>query len=159
MKTLKLIIITLLLIGCNRGNKLVESSNKKLNRETEMIGIEKTRTAFQLAIKEGRYQDLQKFTTLDVNTVGPGSEQWNAMYKLGEARGQFPYDSIVMNPKETVIINDSIAYDFGTSTVYFTDIDGNPQALHDTFLAILKKDKDGVWKLHREVASSNVIQK
>jgi ketosteroid isomerase-like protein len=156
MKILKLILIILLFSGCGKGEKSIETSNEELVREAEMIGIEETRAAFQLAIKEGRYQDLQKFTTADVNTVGPGSERWNAMYKLGEDRGRFPYDSIVMNPIETVIVNDSIAYDFGTSTVYFTDENGKPQALHDTFLAILKKEKDGVWKLHREVASSIV---
>ena len=156
MKILKLLLIVLLLAGCSKEKKSTEKLNKELNRDIEMIGIEKTRTSFQLAIKEGRYQDLHNYTTTNVITVGPGSKQWVDMYKQGETRGQFPYDSIVMNPIETIIANDSIAYDFGMSTVYFSEANGNPLALQNTFLAILKKDKDGVWKLHREVASSTV---
>ena len=156
MKKIKLFLIVILLVGCNNREKSTEISNQELDIESEMVGIEETRAAFQLAIKEGRYQDLQKFTTSDVKTVGPGSEEWNTMYRLGVNRGQFPYDSIVMSPTETVIVNDSIAYDYGTSKVYYTDENGQSIILEDTFLAILKKDKDGVWKLHREVASSQV---
>lgn len=156
MKKIKLFLIVILLVGCSNKEKSIEISNQELDIESEMVGIEKTRTAFQLAIKEGRYQDLQKFTTSDVKTTGPGSEEWNTMYKLGVKRGQFPYDSIVMSPTETVIVSDSIAYDYGTSKVYYTNENLQSILLEDTFLAILKKDKDGVWKLHREVASSKV---
>ncbi|NNL01733.1 MAG: hypothetical protein HKP39_05615, partial [Eudoraea sp.] len=49
-----------------------------------------------------------------------------------------------------------IAYDFGVSRVYYTNSEGNVVELKDSFLVILKKDKDGTWRLHREVASSNV---
>jgi hypothetical protein len=156
MKNIKFFLIVILLLGCSNREKSTEISNQEFDVESEMVGIEETRTAFQLAIKEGRYHDLQKFTTTDVKTVGPGSEEWNTMYRLGVDRGQFPYDSIVMNPTETVIVNDSIAYDYGTSKVYYTNENGQSIILEDTFLAILKKDKDGVWKLHREVASSQI---
>ena len=159
MKFVKLLLMVILSAGCTNGEKSTETLNRELDQEVEKVGIEKTRAAFQLAIKEGRYQDLQKFTTNDVNTVGPGNASWNAMYKLGVDRGRFPYDSIIMNPTETVIMNDSMAYDFGTSKVYYTDENGQSRMLEDTFLAILKKDNDGVWKLHREVASSSVKQK
>ena len=61
-----------------------------------------------------------------------------------------------MRPEETIIVSDSVAYDFGTSSVYYTNGDGKPVEIEDTFLAILKKDKeDGRWKLHREVATTN----
>jgi len=156
MKIFKLLLIVVLLSGCGKKEKIIEVSNQELDLESEIARIEETRTAFQLAIKEGRYQDLQKFTTHDVITVGPGSEDWNTMNELGTNRGQFPYDSIVMSPTETVIVNDSIAYDYGTSKVYYTDENGQSVLLEDTYLAILKKDKDGIWKLHREVASSRV---
>ena len=62
-----------------------------------------------------------------------------------------------MSPEETVIVSDSIAYDYGTSKVYYTNDKGESVELQDTFLVIMKKDKnDGVWRLHREVASSIV---
>ena len=65
-----------------------------------------------------------------------------------------------MQPKETIIVSDSVAYDFGTSSVYYTNEQGEPVEIQDTFLAILKKDKnDGKWKLHREVATTNKLEK
>ena len=64
-----------------------------------------------------------------------------------------------MKPTETIIVSDSVAYDFGTSSVYYTNEQGEPIEIEDTFLAILKKDKsDGKWKLHREVATTNMLQ-
>ncbi len=46
---------------------------------------------------------------------------------------------------------------FGTSSVYYTNENGEPVELEDTFLVILKKDKtDGKWRIHREVASAVV---
>ena len=87
-----------------------------------------------------------------------GGEDWLEYKKQREARmGQFSYDSIIMTPLETVIVSDSVAYDFGTSKTYYTNDEGESVELDDTFLVIIKKDKnDGVWKLHREVASSIV---
>ncbi|QLE02412.1 hypothetical protein HX109_12905 [Galbibacter sp. BG1] len=59
-----------------------------------------------------------------------------------------------MRPQENIIASDSIAYDFGTSSVYYTNAAGEPIELDDTFLVILKKDKgDGKWKIYREVSS------
>lgn len=159
MKIFILLSLLVLFVGCNNLKQPTETINQEIDIASELAAIEETRSAFESAIKEGRYQDLQKFTTTDVITVGLGNAHWNAMYKLGADRGRFPYDSIIMNPTETVIVNDSIAYDFGTSKVYYTDENGQSRMLEDTFLAILKKDKDGVWKLHREVASSKVKQK
>ena len=156
MKFFKLLLVIILIAGCSKKEKSAEVSKQQLDLKSEMDRINETRAAFQLAIKEGRYQDLQKLATADVKTVGPGSEDWMTMYELGADRGRFPYDSIVMTPTETVIVSDSIAYDYGTSKVYYTDENGQSLLLEDTFLAILKKDKDGVWKLHREVASSRV---
>lgn len=156
MKIIKLLLVIFLFVSCTKAEISSEISNQKLDRETELSGIEDTRASFELVIKEGRYDDIQKLTTNDFIAVGPGSAEWNEMYALGAERGSFPYDSIAMNPIETVIVSDSIAYDFGTSKVYYTDQNGQVHMLEDTFLAILKKDKDGVWKLHRELASSRV---
>jgi ketosteroid isomerase-like protein len=62
-----------------------------------------------------------------------------------------------MKPTETVILNDSMAYDFGTSTVYFTNAEGKSVELYDTFLVLLKKGEDGNWRMYREVASSRIV--
>jgi ketosteroid isomerase-like protein len=78
------------------------------------------------------------------------------MYKLGQARGAFPYDRIIMSPKETVIVSDTVAYDYGTSKVYYTNEAGEEKLLTNSYLVILKKDNKGSWRLHREVASGQV---
>lgn len=130
----------------------------KLDIDKELEAIEETRSGFQNAIKEKRYQDLGQYATLDIKAVSPGSSDWLEWKNQREKRlGKFSYDSIIMTPQETVIANDSLAYDYGTSTVYYTNDKGESIQLHDTFLVILKKDKnDGKWKIHREVASSIV---
>ena len=61
-----------------------------------------------------------------------------------------------MKPIETVIVSDSIAYDFGTRKTYYTNEKGKVIELQDTYLAILKKGKDNIWKMHRDVASGLV---
>ena len=146
----------LLVLGC-AAQRNGAATASTLNVDRELAGIEKTRAAFTAALKAGRPQDLGGLVTPDARTVGPGAAEWDVMRRLGASRGTpFPYDSIVMRPIETVVVNDSIAWDFGTSSVYFTNEQGHVQELQDTFLAILKKGPDGVWRLHREVASARV---
>lgn len=85
--------------------------------------------------------------------MAPASEEWKEYRRLREEPlGKFRYDSLIMYPQETFIMNDSMAYDFGTSKVYFMDAEGETVELEDTFLVLLKKE-NGQWKMHREVAS------
>ncbi|WP_157976094.1 hypothetical protein [Lewinella sp. IMCC34191] len=46
-----------------------------------------------------------------------------------------------MSPKETVIVSDTVAYDHGTSKVYYTNEAGDAVEPDHSFLVILKKDK------------------
>jgi len=157
MMRLRILYLPLLLsVGCSAPqSEPVEP--EPIDTAAALAGIEETRAAFAAALREGRYEDLGRLVTADVITVGPGSSDWEAMRQLGMERSTpFPYDSIVMRPLETVVVSDSVAWDFGTSQVYFTNAGGEVQQLEDTFLAILKKEADGVWRLHREVASSLV---
>lgn len=148
---------SLLALGCVEPEPEAALQTPAMDAEAELALIEETRTAFEAAVREGRYQDLADLVTSDVITVSPGGPEWERMHRLGAERNTpFPYDSIDMNPTETVIVSDSIAWDFGTSSVYFTDEGGEVRELQDTFLVILKKGSDGVWRVHREVASSSV---
>ena len=136
-----------------------DSSNANtIDIQAELASIEKTRQTFMKAVKEGDGETIGKMVTKDVKTISPGSSDWSEMYKTSKNQGPFPYDSIIMFPKETIIASDSIAYDFGVSNVYYTNSEGVVVELKDNFLAILKKGKDGIWRLHREVASSNVTE-
>ena len=124
-----------------------------VNIENELAAIEATRNQFQLAIKEKRYSDLGLMKTDDMIGVGPASAEWLEYRRQREQpMGMFSYDSIIMSPTETVILNDSMAYDFGTSKVYYTNAEGISVELKDTFLVLLKKE-DGKWKMFRELAS------
>lgn len=157
MKLLKLtlMMITIFTIwACNQNQK----ENKKIDIEKELAGIEDLRSQFQLAIKEKRYADLKNYGTSDIISLTPICGEWEEYKKLrANPNDLFSYDSLIMSPEETIIVSDSIAYDFGSSSVYYTNAEGNPVEIKDTFLAILKKDKkDGRWKLHREVATTNM---
>lgn len=161
MKNVIFLFFSLTVLACGKEKESIESDepvSDKINIQSELALIEETRKAFQLAIKEKRYADLSKYTTPDMKAVSPGGEEWMEYKRLREKpSGQFSYDSIRMRPLETVIVSDSVAYDFGISSIYYTNESGEPVELTDTFLVILKKDKnDGIWKLHREVASSIV---
>jgi ketosteroid isomerase-like protein len=161
MKTHFLLLLLAGVFACNQnqtGSKTTDFSADQTDIQAELSSIEETRSAFILAIKEKRYGDLEKYTTPDMKAVSPGGDDWLEYKRLREKPiGQFSYDSIRMRPIETVVVSDSIAYDFGTSSVYYTNEIGETVELQNTFLVILKKDKnDGVWKLHREVSSSVV---
>ncbi|MEX1013950.1 MAG: hypothetical protein WDZ80_02200 [Candidatus Paceibacterota bacterium] len=160
MKNLILLLLTVSLISCNeKSNKTESNSNdrKGIDIQAELESIEETRAGFELAIKEKRYADLKKYSTADVISLTPICGEWEEYKSLLENPNDlFSYDSLVMRPEETTIVSDSVAYDFGTSSVYYTNEEGKPVEISDTFLAILKKDKeDGRWKLHREVATTN----
>jgi ketosteroid isomerase-like protein len=163
MKNLVLILLTLFLISCNKKNNQSGIKSTEVNEidvQAELASIEETRAGFQLAIKEKRYADLRNFGTKDIISLTPICGTWEEYKRLrNEPVGSFSYDSLIMKPKETIIVSDSIAYDFGTSSVYYTNEQGEPVEIKDTFLAILKKDKnDGKWKLHREVATTNMLE-
>jgi ketosteroid isomerase-like protein len=123
---------------------------------SELAKIEELRNGFSKAVAEKRYDDLGQFTHSDLKAIGPASAEWLKYRELREAQtGLFSYDSIRMHPYETMLVNDSMAYDFGWSSVYYTDPDGNPVEINDTFLVLLKK-RNGKWKLWREVGSGRV---
>lgn len=164
MKNLLFILLTLFLLSCNEKNNKTEIKStdiKEFDIQEELSSIEETRKGFQLAIKEKRYADLRNFASKDIISLTPVCGTWEEYKRLrNEPVGSFSYDSLVMRPKETIIVSDSVAYDFGTSSVYYTNEQGEPIEIEDTFLAILKKDKnDGKWKLHREVATTNKLEK
>ncbi len=155
MKNTLLLIITVLLYSCGQENKPANVLTHKIDFEKELKEIENLRDSFSLTLKEGRYEDIGKWVSSDVKIIGPGGSGWNKMYELGKERGRFPYDSIIMKPKETYIMNDTMAYDWGTSSVFYTDEAGKTKELRNSFLVILKKE-NGKWKLHREVGSSTL---
>jgi len=160
--TMLLFLLVLTLVSCveKRDKVVIEPPRTpKIDVEAELAKIEQVRKSFEQTVKEKRYGDLGKFTTEDMISIGPGSEDWIAYRKLREKHGnKFRYDSIKMNPKETVILSDTMAYDFGVSSVFYTDENGTVHEMEDTFMVIMKKDKDGEWKLHRELASSLVVE-
>lgn len=165
MRLLYSLVALIIFTACNNnGNKLEDKTEiaveNELDIEAELKSIEELRSGFELAIKEKRYGDLKMFGTKDIISLTPVCGEWEE-YKTQRSSPNelFSYDSLVMRPKETIIVSDSVAYDFGTSSVYYTNTDGQAVEITDTFLAILKKDKNnGRWKLHREVATTNMIE-
>jgi len=159
MKKTLLLIFALSLISCTEKSSVRDKKTTEIDMEAELAKIEQVRKSFEQTVRERRYGDLGKFTTEDMISIGPGSEDWITYRKLREKHGnKFRYDSIKMNPKETVILSDTMAYDFGVSAVYYTDENGTVHEMEDTFMVIMKKTKDGEWKLHRELASSLVVE-
>jgi ketosteroid isomerase-like protein len=161
MRSLIILFFVLILVSCNEKNNKVEqepSNTNTIDIQAELASIEQTRQTFMKAVKEGDGETIGKMVTKDAKTISPGSSDWSEMYKISQNQGPFPYDSIIMFPKETIIVSDSVAYDFGVSHVYYTNNEGIVVELKDNFLAILKKGNDGIWRLHREVASSNVTE-
>lgn len=161
MKTITLLISMFILLSCEPNSQTSEADMPEenlLDVKAELAAIEDTRASFQLAIKEKRYGDLGQYATTDMKGVSPGNAAWMEYKRLREApMGMFSYDSIIMSPQETVLASDSVAYDYGTSTVYYTNEEGEAVELKDTYLVILKKNKEhGRWQIHREVASSVV---
>jgi len=160
MKYLLLLLLPLLSVSCSEpepSSAIEQNDDQPVNIEAEVAAIEDLRQAFTKAIDEKRYSDLGQYTHPDLISIGPGSEDWKRYRKLREEQsGLFSYDSIRMRPYETMLVNDSMAYDFGWSSVYYTDPDGKPVEIVDTFLLLLKKGKDGKWRLWREVASARV---
>ncbi len=144
----KLFVLAIILVaGCQ---------TESIDYEKEYAAIEESRAGFEQAIAEGRWSDLGDLSAEGIITVGAGSADYAKMYELGQNRGTFPYDSIKMHPVETIIVNDTLAYDFGYSEIFYTDENGNTVKLDNSFLAIIKKEEDGVWRLFREVMSTNI---
>lgn len=162
-KNLLPLVLTLFFISCDENNNqsdLKSTDSSPIDIQAELESIEETRAAFQLAIKENRFGDLRQYGSIDVKSLSPDCGVWEPFKNLQQnPTGEFHYDSLVMRPRETVIVSDSIAYDFGTSSTYYTDENGEKIELTATFLAVLKKDKrDGKWKLHREVANTRDLE-
>ncbi|MCM8569896.1 hypothetical protein NE848_10930 [Gramella jeungdoensis] len=159
MKSLIPILLIFCFISCDTNqNKTEKAEDNPINMNEELALIEETRSNFENAIAEKRYEDLSKYATADLISLTPICGEWEEYKNLiKNPDGLFSYDSIRMNPEETIILNDSVAYDFGTSSSFYTNSEGKAVEIKASFLAILKKDKkDEVWKLHREVATTNM---
>ena len=161
MKKVILLTITVLFISCSEEKKTDEikiEQHSEINIDQELELIEQTRNSFQKAFNEKRYGNLNQFIMEGFKGVPPGSEDWQEYNRLGKnPTGRFSIDSIIMRPQETSVVSDSVAYDFGTSSVFYKNAHGESIELNNTFLMILRKDKiDGKWKLYRDVSSSVV---
>lgn len=159
MKHYFILLTSVFLISCAEKTSEAGTETEKpitTHFQEDLDQIEDMRASFQKTVKEKRYGDLGSFVTKDLISIGPGSEDWIAYRALREQHGnKFRYDSIIMTPKETVILSDTMAYDFGVSRTFYTDENGTVHEMGDTFLVLLKK-VDGEWKLYRELASSLV---
>ncbi len=159
MKKTGLSLLVIMFFACSevKESAITPEATKPppMDIEKELAAITELRTQFTTALKEGRYEDMGKWVTPDAKTKRPGGSGWDEMFALGQERGRFPYDSIIMSPTETIIMNDSMAYDWGTSRVYYTNKNDEVVELQNSFLVILKR-VDGGWRLHREVGSSTV---
>lgn len=62
---------------CLQQEHQEQKQNKKteptLDIQAELAAIEEMRTAFEETIKAKRYEDIPRFVTSDIVTVGPGS--------------------------------------------------------------------------------------
>jgi len=158
MRNSILLFFILILCSCTNKSNKEKKIAQPIDIQDELASIETTRQTFMKAVKEGDSETIGKMITKDAKLISPGSSDWSEMYKISQKPGPIPYDSIIMFPKETIVASDSLAYDFGVSHVYYTNSEGSVVELKDNFLAILKKSNDGIWRLHREVASSNVTE-
>ncbi|MFA0961127.1 DUF4440 domain-containing protein [Roseivirga sp. BDSF3-8] len=163
MRNLIYLLIMAGLMACAKASENREPDlqpEKEIDVQAELASIEETRAGFQQAIKEGRFSDLRQYSTQNVKSLTPDCGAWEPFKALrSNPSGEFHYDSLVMRPTETIIVSDSVAYDFGMSSTYYTNEAGQPVELTATFLAVLKKDKtDGKWKLHREVANTRRLE-
>ena len=80
----------------------------KIDIQAELASIEETRAGFQLAIKEKRYADLRNYGTKDIISLTPICGTWEEYKRLrNEPVGSFSYDSLIMKPKETIIVKNA----------------------------------------------------
>jgi ketosteroid isomerase-like protein len=152
----KILIILLVLIGCKESensNNIQSDTNK---HEEMMKSINKFHKSYELAIKENRLDDMDKLYTDDAKVIPAGGEEWNKLLNLAVKRGvSVAYDSLFISIEQTEILNDSMAYDWGTSKIYYTDDNNESQEVEDSFFALLKR-RNNEWKIYRELSSSVV---
>jgi ketosteroid isomerase-like protein len=146
----------MLLLSCDKKNSNSSLQKNSIDYEMMLRTIDEFHISYELAIKENRLDDLDNLYATDSKVIPPGGDEWNDLLKLAEERDIIvAYDSMLINIEETKILNDSTAYDWGTSLIYFTDREGKPQKIDDSFFVILKKRK-GQWKIFRELSSAFV---
>lgn len=147
------ILSILLFIGCSLTQ---EDEKVALDLDSELESIEAFHIEYQSAIREGRLDDLDNLYAKNSKIVLPGGEDFEKLARVEMERGVIvAYDSLFINIDETEILNDSMAYDWGTSTIYYTDNDSLSIKIEDSFFVLLKKE-NGEWKIYREMSSSLV---
>ena len=124
--------------------------------KSQLESIEAFHNEYEAAIKEGRLDDLDNLYSKKSKIIMPGGKDFEKLAKVEKERGvSVAYDSLFINIEETQILNDSMAYDWGTSTIYYTDNDSLSVKIEDSFFVLLRKE-NGKWKIYREMSSSVV---
>lgn len=144
-----------LFISCLTASEKRETGISSERLELELRRVHKLRSDFQKFIRKNQPDSLTMLISKEAKIVPPGGDAWKILIQRVGPNNPMPYDSIHMMPEETAILNDSMAYDWGKSKVYYTDSTGTVQYLEDSYLVLLKKENDQ-WRLFREVASSTV---
>jgi len=153
MKIIYTFLSALLLTGCTSSTEVRTSEP---DTKSILDTIEAFHKEYEAAIIEGRLEDLDNLYSKSSKVVPPGGDDFEKLAELEKQRGLLVvYDSLFITIEETQLLNDSMAYDWGTSTIYYTDNDGNSVKIEDSFFVILKKE-GGNWKIYRELSSSAV---
>lgn len=119
--------------------------------------IDSLRSAYQQAVAEGAWKRLGGMTTGDALIVQPGDAARDSVLAAHDT--PFPPGSTLeIEPRETRVLGPDWVYELGTGTVTWTPEGADePRTLRDTYLVLLHRT-DGGWKVHREVASSRLLE-
>lgn len=122
--------------------------------EEAKAAIEEMRLIFEANAGAADPSPLFPMLRPDTTMVSPGGEVWDRIRSDAEGQGRpFPLGfEIAITPRETVIMSEEWAYDFGTSKVTYTPEGEEPLEAQNTYLLLFRNDGEG-WKLYREAAS------
>jgi hypothetical protein len=152
----KILLILLVMIGCKESENSNNIQSDTVKQEEMMKSIKEFHNSYELAIKENRLDNMDKLYAKDAKVIPAGGEEWNKLIKLAEKRGvSVAYDSLFISIIQTEILNDSMAYDWGTSKIYYTDDNNESQEVEDSFFVLLKR-RNNEWQIYRELSSSVV---
>lgn len=156
-QVISVILAASVLNGCQTTPDNVTEIPESPSWESELYQVNLLRSNFQKYVRTKQWDSLRTTLSTNAKIIPPGSETWKFIWSKAGPEWPIPYDSIRIDPIETVRLNDSMVYDWGRSTVYYTDENDSSQTVQNSYLVLLKKE-NGKWTLYREVASATVFE-
>ncbi|MDY6765115.1 MAG: nuclear transport factor 2 family protein [Halobacteria archaeon] len=127
------------------------------NNRDDIERLNQLRDEYVEAENSGDVDGILSLFSDDIVVMGPESPPVRGLDASREFMEGFldAFDVNIELSSEEIVVDDELAYDWGTVSGTIVPEGGEPQPVDNTYLIVYQRDPDGSWKQSKHIWNSN----